>query len=219
MMLPLLWAAIARGQDDLPRHAPGDGMDFEPKLMLEGTGALLLGASPTRLPEDRVEQCKAALVQAEQRAADSEQLFKEGVLAKVEVEACFLRIVQRKKELADAMVEVAQGRVDATAKAFSARGATQADLDATNADLKADQTAAGAASAAWDKAQLDAAVLDLQRKQKLYSEGVGSKHEVQVAEDRVALLSGGGRFEIRNQKSEGEESNIAPATVATPDPR
>lgn len=165
-------------------------MDFEPKLMLEGTGGDLLAASPTPSPDDRVEQCNAALMQAEQRAADSEQLFKEGVLAKVEVEASFLRIVQRRKELADALLQAAQARMDATAKALASHGAAQADLDAANADLKAKQAAAAEASDAWDKAQLNAAIVDLQRKQKLYSEGVGSRHELQVAEDRVALLSG-----------------------------
>lgn len=180
LILPLLGAAILRAQE----------FDFEPKVMLQGTGSTPLPSAPTPSPEDRVQQCRTALVQAEQRAADSEQLFKEGILAKVEVEACFLRVVQRRKELADASVDAAKARADATAKSFNAHGATQADLDSANADLKAERENAAAASAEWDKAQLDAAVLDLQRKRKLYSEGVGSQHELQVAEDRVLLLSG-----------------------------
>lgn len=190
IILPLLGTAILRAQDDLPRHAPGNALDFEPKIILEGTGSALTAASSTPSPEDRVQQCQAALVLAEQRAADSEQLFKEGILAKVEAEACFLRVVQRKKELADALLDAAQARADATAKSFNAHGATQAGLDSANAALKAASAAAASASADWDKAQLDAAIVDLQRKRKLYSEGVASPHEVQVAEDRVALLSG-----------------------------
>ena len=190
IMLALLGTAVVRGQGDLPKHAPGDGFDFEPKLMLEGSGSTPLPASPTPSPEDRVQQCQAALLQAEERAADSEQFFKEGVLAKVEVEACFLRIVQRRKELADAQVDAAQARVDVVTKSFNAHGATQGDLDSATADFNTKREAAAAASAEWEKAQLDAAILDLQRKRKLYSEGVGSQHEVQVAEDRVALLSG-----------------------------
>jgi hypothetical protein len=191
MIPPLLGAAILRAQDDLPHHAPGNALDFEPKLILEGTDSADLSATrPTPSPEDRVQQCQAALLLAEQRAADSEQLFKEGILAKVEAEACFLRVTQRKKELADALLDAAQARADTTAKSFNAHGASQADLDSANAALKAARDAAASASADWDKAQLDAAILDLQRKRKLYSEGVASQHEVQVAEDRVALLSG-----------------------------
>jgi hypothetical protein len=182
ILLPLLGTEVLSGQQ----------FDFEPKVLLEGTGAAPLPGSQTLTPEERVEQCRTAVVQAEQRAADSEQLYKEGVLAKVEVETCFLRIVQRRKELADAVVGVAQARVDAVTKALNAHGATQADLDSANADLKAEEEAAATASVAWDKAQLDAAMLDLQRKRKLYSEGVGSRHDLQVAEDRVTLLSGTG---------------------------
>jgi hypothetical protein len=190
MILPLLGTAILRAQDDLPRHAPGNALDFEPKLILEGTDSALAAASSTPSPQDRVQRCQAALVLAEQRATDSEQLLQEGILAKVEVEACFLCVVQRKKELADALLDAAQSRADATAKSFSAHGAAQADLDSANAALKAARDDAASASANWDKAQLNAAILDLQRKRKLYSEGVASLHEVQVAEDRVVLLSG-----------------------------
>jgi hypothetical protein len=190
IVLTLLATAMLRAQDDLPKHAPGDSLDFEPKLMLDGPHAPPLDASPTPSPEDRVQQYEAALVTAEQRAADSEQLFKEGILAKVEVEARFLRIVQIQKELAGARLSVAIANAAAAKKSFDAHAATQADLDSANAALKSAQDAAAAAATEWDTAELNAALLDLQRKRKLYSEGVGSQHEVQMAEDRVALLTG-----------------------------
>jgi multidrug resistance efflux pump len=189
IILPFMGAALLRAQDDLPHHAPGDALDFEPKLMLDGPHAAPV-ASPTPSPEDRVQQCEAALLVAEQRAADSEQLFKEDILAKVEMEARILRIVQVRKELADARLDVATAQAEAAKKSFDARAASQSDLDTANAALKTAQTTAAAASAEWDKAQLDAAILDLQRKRKLYSEGVGTRRELQMAEDRVALLSG-----------------------------
>jgi hypothetical protein len=189
ILLPLLATASLRAQDDLPRHAASDSLDFEPKLMLDGPRAASI-ASPTPSPEDRVQHYETVLLQAEGRAADSEQLFKEGILAKVEVEARILRIIQAHKELADAKLAVAEAHADAVKKAFDAHESSQSDLDAANAALKTARQAAAADSAEWDKAQYDAATLDLQRKRKLFSEGVGSEREVQIAEDRVALLSG-----------------------------
>ena len=190
IILPLLGTALLRAQDDLPRHAPGDSLGFEPKLMLDGPHAALAAPSPTASPEDRVAQLEAALLLAQNRVADSEQLFKEGILAKVEVEGRVLRVVQIREELAAARLIVAAARVDAVKKSFAARQASQADLAAANAALGTARETAAATSAEWDQAQIDAAALDLKRKRKLYAEGVGSMHEVQVAEDRLVLLSG-----------------------------
>jgi hypothetical protein len=184
-----LGIAVASAQDDLPKRGPADTLDFEPKLMLDGPHAAAI-PPPTPGPEDRLQQCQAALLQAEQRAVDSEQLFKEGILAKVEIEARYMRITEARKNLADATVAVAAEEAASEKKSFDAHQATQAQLDAAIAELKTAQAADAASSADWAKAQLDAATLDLWRKRKLFSEGVGSRHEVQEAEDRVALLSG-----------------------------
>jgi multidrug resistance efflux pump len=75
---------------------------------------------------------------------------------------------------------------------LAAKTATQADLDAATAELKKAQDRATAAAADWHRAQMDAAELDLKRKQQLYREGVGSRREVEQAEDRVALFTGSG---------------------------
>jgi multidrug resistance efflux pump len=189
IILPLLGAVVLGAQDDLPKHAPGEVFDFEPKLMLDGPQAPNAASSPAPT-DDRLRQCQANLLRAEQRAVSCEQLFKEGVLAKVELEARFRDIDQARKELADATLDVAAAHADAVKKSFAAHGASQSDLAAATAALKTAQDAADAASAAWDQAQIDAATIDLQRKRKLFSEGVGSRRELQMAEDRVVLLSG-----------------------------
>jgi hypothetical protein len=183
--------AAAGAADDLPRRGPADTLDFEPKLMLDGPNAgQVVASTPAPGPEARLEHCKEALRQAEQRAVDSEQLYKEGVLAKVEVEARYMSITRARKELADAELAVAALRADAAAQAFAAHSAAQAQVDAANAELKAAQESDAAYSAALAKARLEAATLDLRRKRKLYSEGVGSLQEVEQAEDRVVTLSG-----------------------------
>lgn len=189
ILVPFMPALLSA--QDLPQKAPGDSLDFEPKLMLDGPNAAPI-SSPTPSPEDRVQQSEAKLLRAQQRAADSEQLFKEGILAKVEVEALFLRIVQARKELADARLALAVSDADAAKKSFDAHSISKPVLDSANAAVAATQSEAGAAAADWDSAQLRAATVDLQRKRKLYSEGVGSEQEVQKAEDRVVLLGGTG---------------------------
>jgi hypothetical protein len=135
---------------------------------------------------------QAELLQAQQRAADSEQLYKEGILAKVEVEERALRVTKATKGLADANLAVAAARADAVQKAFAAHTVSQGDLDAANAGMKTAEAADASAKADLDKGMLDAATMDLKRKRKLYAEGVGSKREVEMAEDRLALLCGTG---------------------------
>jgi hypothetical protein len=188
----LLAAAPLRAQDDLPKHAPGDSLDFEPKLMLDGPGVMVPDSTPTPTPGDRIEELKAELIRAEQRAADAEQLYKEGILAKVEAEGRVLHVTEVTWRLANACVEAATAQADAVKKSFDAHQAAQADVDAANAALKAAQDAAKRATADWNKAELDAAALDLQRKRKLYAEGVGSRRELEMAEERYAQLSGTG---------------------------
>ncbi|MGA3169686.1 MAG: hypothetical protein ABSE62_01610 [Chthoniobacteraceae bacterium] len=181
MALPQL-----RAQDDLPQRAPGVPADFPPKLMLEGPGA----ASPTPSAEDEVTRLETALLQARQRAAKSDELYQEGVLAKVEVEERTLLVIQITRQLADARLVVAQAQADAVKKSFDSNHAGKSDFDAANAALKAAQDTDTADTAQLQKAEMDAAELDLQRKRKLYFEGAATRREVEMAEDRVTLLTG-----------------------------
>jgi len=190
LLLPLLGLAGLRAQDDLPRKAPGDTVDFEPKLMLDGPQAAPVAEASPVATEERVKELEGDLVRAEGRAADAEQLYKEGILAKVEEEDRMLRVVKAEKELDDAKLAAAADRAAAVKKSFDAHQTGKSDLDAANAALKNAQDAAATAAAAWEQGQIDAAALDLKRKRKLYEEGVGSKREVEIAEDHLALISG-----------------------------
>jgi hypothetical protein len=169
--------------------APRGAGDFEPAQMLDGPHGVAL-PTPAESPQDRLQRCQAALAMAQKRAGDAEGLFNEGILARVEMEARFMQVVKAQKDVADATVAVATAHADAVKKSFDAHGSRQAELDAANAALKSAQDAANAASAAWDKSQLDAALLNLRRKRKLYSEGACSRRELQMAEDRMILLTG-----------------------------
>jgi len=189
LLFLILLSAAVRAQD-APLPAASDGGDFEPAQKLETPDGAAVPPTPAVSPQDRLLHCQAALAAAQKRAAEGEGLFKDGILSRVEMEGRSRMVVKAAKELADAMVAVESARADAARKSFATRKITQADLDAAIAALKSAQEAAATASAAWDKSQLDAASLDLQRKRKLYAEGVCSQRELQIAEDRLVLLSG-----------------------------
>ena len=109
--------------------------DFEPKLMLDGPHAAgVADASPS--PEDRVQQLQAAVTRAEARACDSEQLYKEGILAKVEVEERALAVSSRRSAtVADTQFLVAGAKAQAAKKSCVMRNARlrRPVLDAANA--------------------------------------------------------------------------------------
>jgi hypothetical protein len=186
----LLAAGVVCAQDDMPRKSGTDAPDFEPKLMLDGPHAAAVAEETPAGSEERVKELEDALTRAEGRAADAEQLYKEGILAKVEAEERATRVVKARKDLADENAALAAEKAEAVKKSFDAHEAAKGDLDAANATLKAAQDADGAAAAEWNKAEVDAATLDLKRKQKLYTEGVGTRREVEIAEDHLALVSG-----------------------------
>lgn len=193
IMTGMLGAAPLLAQDDLPRRAPGRALDFEPQLMLEHPGAIPSDPdAPAHSPEAEAARLEAVLVKARQRVAESEQLYKEGILARVEVEGRSLRILEVEKELAETRLQIAAAQRDTAKKSFDGHRIGQEELDKAESDWKATQEVAQAAEAKWDQAQLEAAALDLKRKRKLFAEGVGTRREVQLAEDRVALLTGTG---------------------------
>jgi hypothetical protein len=194
--LALCRAAIAPAQD-LPQRAPGGpAADFPPKLMLDGKLPNPASApapdapDAPASPDDLVRQRQDALRLAERRAVDSEQLYKDGILAKVEAEARVMRVVEARKDLADAELAAAQARADAVKKSFAAHQAAQSDVEAAGKAADGARQAVAVAGRDWAAAQLDAAELDLKRKRKLFGEGVATRHEVEQAEDRVAFLTG-----------------------------
>jgi len=197
--LALCRAAIAPAQDLPQRAAGGPAADFPPKLMLDGTLPVPASApahdapdapDAPASPDDLVRQRQDALRLAERRAVDSEQLYKDGILAKVEAEARVMRVVEARKDLADAELAAAQARADAVKKRFAAHQAAQSDVEAAGKAADDARQAVAVAGRDWAVAQLDAAELDLKRKRKLFAEGVATRHEVEQAEDRVAFLTG-----------------------------
>ncbi|GEM_PF-4868122 len=127
--------------------------------------ALFLLAVCARAGE--VERLAVELDRAEKKAAYSEWLYTEGVLAKSEAEQTKLLVFRLKNDLAAARLEEAQK---------------------TGKDEAAAKEAADAASREWKRAELDAALLNLKRQRTLYAKGVVPRSDVRRAEEAVAAL-------------------------------
>jgi hypothetical protein len=199
----LLAASVACGADDLPKRVPGETLDLEPKLMLndlpgvplpppsapapsadEAATAALASEADVKHLEDRVEQAKKT-------AAWRERLFRAGVFSKVQAEQSELSVVRLTKDLENARRDVAKEFADNQGKRFAAGEIPHEEAEKAAAALSAAEAAAKDASDRWEKAQFDAAQINLQRQRQLYSVGATTKNQLRRAEERVMTMKAG----------------------------
>jgi multidrug resistance efflux pump len=198
-----LASSIACGADDLPKRAPGETLDVQPKLMLNdlpdvplpsptaptaSTGeAMAVGVASeadVRRLEDRVEQAKKT-------AVSRERLFRAGVFSKVQVEQSELSVARLTKDLENARLDVAQEFARDQSKRLAAGEIAREEAEKAVAALAAAEATAKDASQRWDKAQFDAAQANLQRQRQLYAVGATTKNQLRRAEERVAAMKAG----------------------------
>lgn len=175
--------ASARGTDELPQKENGEAMDFEPGLLPD------LGHAPEPPPPpNSPARLETAIERAKKSAASGERMFRAGIIAKVEAEKRALKVVRLTSELAIARMETTKTELDAARAEFDAGKLTQEQLDAAQASADAASEASAAAAAAWQRAELAAAELNLSRQRQLLAAGIGSKSVVSRAQSQVAGL-------------------------------
>ena len=185
-VLGLTMIALARLRgEDLPKNTETNPAEIEPPVL---PGNLVPEESPKREPTNEIDQLERKLVAAKESEAGAERLFKIGVLAKVEAENRALRVVKLQAELAQARVAAIQLEFDRRQQQFTGREITQRELELTEMRLNQAKQAAELALADQKKAELDAAVINLTREQKLLALGSGRKSAVRRAEEKLAEL-------------------------------
>ncbi|HWM24129.1 MAG TPA: hypothetical protein VNP98_04845 [Chthoniobacterales bacterium] len=181
-------AASLLAEEELPQD-PSEPLDIEPPLLIQET--------PTRGPVQSTpgiaadldpERVQIALEKAKKSATAGERLFRSGVIAKVDAENRVLKVVRLEAELANARLEVARQNVAAQQLRFDAREIPQSELEIVQAALALAANEAASAASRREKAELDAARLNLSRQKKLLALGSGRKSEVSRAEEKVAAL-------------------------------
>lgn len=162
--------------------------EVEPPLIVLPDGRPVAAVEPSATPAGDAAQLEKQLERAKKSAASAERLYKAGVLAKVEAEQRALRVVRLQAELTKAQLGELQK------SAASNDGMVQVQQPARSELKLALAEAMASAQAAADnlaKAELEAAILNLHRQQKLLALGSGRKSDVTRAEEKLAALKGG----------------------------
>jgi multidrug efflux pump subunit AcrA (membrane-fusion protein) len=191
--LPLVFvlAASALAQEELPQD-PEQAMDIEPPLLIQESPnqniVYTSPGTPDQKPPPNVDQLTASVEKARKSAASGERLYKAGIIAKVEAENRALKVIRLEAELAVAKLELAQQNVAAEKTRLEAGEISQSEAEAARSAELAATKEAELAIAKKDKAELDAAVVNLQRQKKLLAMGSGRKAEVNRAQEKVSAL-------------------------------
>ena len=181
-------AASLLAEDELPKDPEGS-LDIEPPLLIQEIPSRgPVQAAPGVAPELDPERIQIALEKAKKSAAAGERLYKSGVIAKVEAENRSLKVIRLEAELAEAQLKLAQQTVASQQSRFDAGEISQSEIEIGKTTLVTATNAAESAAARRDRAELDAALLNLSRQKKLLALGSGRKSEVNRAEEKVAAL-------------------------------
>jgi hypothetical protein len=185
------FAATVAAQEELPKN-PEEAMDIEPPLLIQETPnrniVYTSPGGPDQKAQPDPEQIAASLEKARKSAASGERMYKSGIIAKVDAENRALKVVRLESELAQAKLEVAKQNVVAQQARLEAGEISQAEVDVAQLEAAAAMKEAELATEKKEKAELDAAMLNLQRQKKLLAMGSGRKAEVNRAQEKVSAL-------------------------------
>jgi hypothetical protein len=191
LLFILVFAATLPAQEQLPTD-PSEPMDVEPPLLIQEAPNQNIvytnPGSPDQKPVPDPDQIAATLEKARKSAASGERMYKSGIIAKVDAENRALKVIRLEADLAEAKLELAKQNVVAQQERLEAREISQPEFEAAQLLAGAAMKEAESATAKKEKAELDAAMLNLQRQKKLLVMGSGRKSEVSRAQEKVSAL-------------------------------
>ncbi len=186
MLLAAAMVTVAADPSAMNGSDEPEAFDVEPPILKQNLSEEPLPAAGT--PDAEVARLEKQLDRAKRNADGAERLYKIGVLAKVEVEQRFLRVIRTESDLANARVTLAKEKV-AEDESRVASGETPKDEhDAAKAALAQLTEAAQVALAKRERADLEAAEANVRRQQKLLKLGSAGKSDVDRAEEKLAEL-------------------------------
>jgi hypothetical protein len=192
LLSALAWVAVTLAGNELPKSDDVESFDIEPPLLIpdQSLDKPPIRVAPETLPApvadaDRLEK---DLERAKRNAKNAERLVKIGALAKVEAEQRALRVIRLQADLETARVVRAREELTAQQARRAAGESSQADMSEAESTLARALEASQAATAARERAELEAAELNLSRQRKLLALGSGRRSEVSRAEQKLAEL-------------------------------
>jgi hypothetical protein len=171
----------AKNKSDEP-----EAFDIEPAILKQNLSDAPLPEAGT--PDAEVARLEKQLERAKRNADGAERLYKIGVLARVEVEQRSLKVVRTESDLANARVTQAKEKVAEEESRVASGENAKGELDAAKATLEQLTEAAQIAVAKRERAELEAAEVNVRRQQKLLKLGAAQESDVARAEEKLAEL-------------------------------
>ena len=191
LLFVIAFAVPLPAEEELPKD-PNEPMDIEPPLLIQESPnqniVYTSPATPDQKPAPDLDQLAASLEKAKKSAAAGERLYKGGIIAKVDAENRALKVIRLEAELAEAKLEFAKQNVAVQEARLEAGELSAAEVETAKSEAVAAMKDAESAMAKKEKAELDAAVLNLQRQKKLLAMGSGGKAAVNRAQEKVSAL-------------------------------
>jgi multidrug resistance efflux pump len=186
-LLGTVLLAVASDESQQSKSDEPGEFDIEPPILKQN-----LSNEPWS-SEAEVARLEKQFQFAKQIAASAARLYKIGVLSKAEMEQRLLKVIQCECNLAIARLAFCEEQIAALESLVASGENAKDELAQARADLAQLTEAAEIASAKRERAELEAAELNLRRQQKLLKLGVARESDVTRAEEKLA--------ELRSQKN------------------
>jgi multidrug resistance efflux pump len=186
-LLGTVLLAVASDESQQSKSDEPGEFDIEPPILKQNLSNEPLSS------EAEVARLEKQFQFAKQIAASAARLYKIGVLSKAEMEQRLLKVIQCECNLAIARLAFCEEQIAALQSLVASGENAKDELAQARADLAELTEAAEIASAKRERAELEAAELNLRRQQKLLKLGVARESDVTRAEEKLA--------ELRSQKN------------------
>ena len=188
MLNAVMAGSACAGEEPLPQDS-GKSLEIEPPVLIESSGAngsfILKGTRPLTEPDVELARLEKDLTRAKRNADGGDRLYRRGIISKLDAENRALRVIQLEAKLAE--VRLAEAKRNAEESQTNGRVADSAGR-ATPATVAEAEEVAQRAAEQRRHAELEAALRNLQRQQKLLASGSGRKADVLRAEQKLAEL-------------------------------
>jgi hypothetical protein len=166
-----------------------DSFEVEPPLLPQNLKREVRAATDaTPEPIIDVARLEKDLDRARRNAAGAERLYRIGALAKIEAEARALKVVRLESDLENARLFHAKELALSAQSATEKTETPEPEAAKVDVDLARAIEAAHAAAAKRERAEVEAAEINLHRQQKLLALGSARKSDVSRAEQKLADL-------------------------------
>ena len=171
LLTTMALSRTALAEEPLPEQ--GEGLEIDPPLLIKSrdrAGLPEVAAAPQTADIAKLEK---DLARGKRNAAGAEQQYKAGIISKQEAEARIVNVVRLEALLAQARLEATKNKTDE---------------EKSEKELADAEASAKRAAEERRKAEIEFAMRNLQRQQKLLALGSGRKADVNRAEKKLADL-------------------------------